>query len=127
MIHSIQELNEGDLKGKRVLLRADFNVPLGDDMTVDESVAWRIHKGLRTIKYLSDSGARVIIITHLGRDGETLKPVVDHINLHTQVGFVPELFGERVETFIRFRSFQYFWNSDLQAIRQFGNSEIGAF
>lgn len=59
-----------NLKGKRVLLRVDFNVPLTEaDTNGDRAVAenTRIREALPTIKYLIKEGAKVIIVTHLGR------------------------------------------------------------
>ncbi|MBU1131592.1 phosphoglycerate kinase [Patescibacteria group bacterium] len=53
-----------DLKGKKVLLRVDFNVPLKKGKIIDD---FRIKSGLPTIKYLLNKGAAVIILNHLGR------------------------------------------------------------
>lgn len=62
-----------NLKGKRVMVRVDFNVPMKDDKIVDD---FRIKAVLPTILYLQKKGAVVILIAHIGEDGEkSLKPV----------------------------------------------------
>lgn len=76
---TLQEIN--DLNGKKFLVRADFNVPLGADRKVDETEGWRLRAALPTINFLLERGAAVILMSHLGRpDGErkeefTLEPV----------------------------------------------------
>ena len=60
----IKPLNAFDLKNKRVLLRVDFNVPTEGDKVVDD---FRIKQTLPTIKFCLESGAKLIIMSHMGR------------------------------------------------------------
>mgnify|MGYP001560759974 CR=1 FL=1 len=87
-----------DLKGKRVLLRLDLNVPIKNGRVIDD---FRIIKSLPTIKYLKKHGARVIIISHIGRDKKsTLEPVARHLSTYVKVGFIPEQIEEKLQTII---------------------------
>ncbi len=62
-LKSIKEIKS--LKGKRVLLRLDLNIPL--DNNINKKNAWRIERSLSTIQYLVKKKAKIIIISHLGR------------------------------------------------------------
>ena len=53
-----------DVKGKRVLVRCDFNVPMKDGVITDEN---RIVGALPTIKYLMEQGAKVVLCSHMGK------------------------------------------------------------
>jgi phosphoglycerate kinase len=59
-----QTIRDVDLRGKRVLLRADYNVPLEDGKITDD---YRIQQSLPTVRYLLDHGVTLIICSHLGR------------------------------------------------------------
>ena len=57
-------IEDVQVKGKKVLVRCDFNVPLKDGVITDEN---RLNGAMPTIKYLVDNGAKVILCSHMGR------------------------------------------------------------
>ena len=89
-----------DVRGKRVLVRVDFNVPLDENRNITDDR--RIVAALPTIKYLIDNGARVILVTHLGRpktddDGKVLPDSVASFNLDPVVKRLSELLGKDIK------------------------------
>ena len=95
-----------DIKGKRVLMRVDYNVPMeekGGVMVINDST--RIKETLPTLQFLIAKGARIVLAAHLGRpDGKrepsmSLKPVAEKLaEMHGKpVQFVDETVGEKAE------------------------------
>jgi len=88
-----------DVKGKKVLIRVDFNVPLVDGKIADDT---RIKAALPTIKYLLENGAAVILASHLGRPGGkinsefSLKPVAEYLDelIEEKVYFSSDCVGD---------------------------------
>jgi phosphoglycerate kinase len=96
LFHSIREAN---VRGKRVVVREDLNVPLKDGAVGDET---RIVAALETLRYLRDAGARTIVLSHLGRpDGKvepklSLRPVAAELSkrLGSPVAFASDCVGD---------------------------------
>lgn len=95
-----------DLKGKKVLVRADFNVPMKDGAITNDN---RIQAALPTIQHVIEQGGKVILFSHLGKvkteedkEGKSLRPVAERLSelLGKDVTFVPETRGEKLESAI---------------------------
>lgn len=95
-----------DLKGKKVLVRADFNVPMKDGEITNDN---RIEAALPTLEYIIEQGGKVIVFSHLGRikteedkAKNSLRPVAVRLSelLGKDVTFVPETRGEDLENAI---------------------------
>ena len=84
-------IKDVELKGKRVLMRVDFNVPLDENLNITDDI--RIRAALPTIKYALDKGAKVILMSHLGRpDGQ----VKEELRLSPVAKRLRELLGKPV-------------------------------
>jgi phosphoglycerate kinase len=99
---SKQTVKDVDVKGKKVLVRVDFNVPLKEGVVQDDT---RVQAAMPTIKYLLDGGAGVVLCSHLGRPkGEaksefSLKPVAEYLAgvLGQDVAFAEDCVGPVAE------------------------------
>ncbi|MCA9764891.1 MAG: phosphoglycerate kinase [Carnobacterium sp.] len=92
-----------DLKDKKVLVRADFNVPMKDGKITNDN---RIQAALPTIQYVIEQGGKVILFSHLGKvkteadkADKTLRPIAERLSelLGKEVTFVPETRGKELE------------------------------
>ncbi len=103
------DLKNLDVKGRKVIVRVDFNVPLDDQYNVTDDT--RIRAAIPTIKYLLDKGARVILLSHFERPLKSLLPngEIDRVKfslnhvvpaleklLGKKVAFFPDTFGNKV-------------------------------
>lgn len=95
-----QTIRQADLKGKTTLIRVDFNVPLNSHGVITDD--YRIRKALPTIEYARSKGAKIVLISHLGRPKSkddkscSLKPVATKLQslLHIPVSFADDCIGK---------------------------------
>lgn len=102
----VSDIPDSELKGKKVFLRVDFNVPINDG---NISSSYRIRRVIPTIDYLVDRGAKLILASHLGRPrgnvipSLSIKPVADKLNelIDKKVKFVGKVVGDEVKKEIK--------------------------
>lgn len=98
-----KSIKDYDIKDKKVIIRCDLNVPIDNGIITDDN---RIQESLKTIKYAIKKGAKVILLSHLGRiktaedkTKYTLKPVADRLSelLNKKVIFIDQTRGPKVQ------------------------------
>ena len=88
----ISDVPVSELKGKRVLVRAGLDVPL--DKNGDVADLFRIKQAAKTMRFLSEAGAKVIVLSHIGRKPEeTNEPVARALKAEINLVYVPDLLG----------------------------------
>ena len=99
-------INDLDLKGKKVLMRVDFNVPLDENQKITDDV--RITAALPSIEKVISEGGKLILMSHLGRPkGEvkpeySLKPVAERLSelLNKEIKFAEDCVGDKVASLV---------------------------
>lgn len=102
----LKSVNELDVKGKRVLVRVDYNVPMEKGVVTDDT---RVRCSLPTVTHLINKGAKVILISHLGRPKGapnpkySLAPVAQHLSqlIKKPVAFAPDCVGAPAENAVK--------------------------
>jgi len=102
---SVADLSAADLKGKKVLVRCDLNVPLDGKTITDDT---RIRASVPTLKYLLDAGAKVAACSHLGRPKEgpedkfSLGPCAERMTeyIGSEVKLAPDCIGDDVTAMV---------------------------
>ena len=99
----MKSIDEVDIRGKKVLIRVDFNVPVDDQGVITDDTRIKAH--IRTISYCLDNNAKVILMSHMGRpkgqrvDKLSLKPITGVLSklLQKEVLFVDDCIGDVAE------------------------------
>ncbi|MDO4773593.1 MAG: phosphoglycerate kinase [Candidatus Saccharibacteria bacterium] len=101
-----QTIHDVDLRGRTVLVRADYNVPLTADGTISDNL--RIRASLPTLQYLLEQQCKIVVISHLGRPKGreakySLAPVAEHLAelLGRPVRFVDDCVGDKVRQMVK--------------------------
>jgi phosphoglycerate kinase len=84
-----------NLKGKKVLLRSTLNVPVKNGIIVND---FRLKNSLKTINFLREAEAKIILVGHIGKDDSaSLSCVYEYFKKHTQIFFTGEILGENTD------------------------------
>ena len=102
----LNTIKEADLKGKRVVIRVDFNVPLKNGVVTDNT---RIKAALPTVKYILEQGASLVVMSHFGRPkGQknpdfSMAPIAKEFEalLGKPVKLAPDVIGDEVEAEVK--------------------------
>lgn len=103
----MKKLRDADLKGKRVLMRVDFNIPMDKNGNIIDDTKMR--EAFPTIRYVLDNGASIVLMSHLGRpngkpdEKYTLKPIASHLKglIAAPVIMAPDCIGQEVEDLVK--------------------------
>lgn len=133
----MKKIYDYDLGGKKVIIRVDFNVPIKDGVITDDN---RIKESLKTINYALEKGAKVLLLSHLGRVKEEsdlakndLSPVAKRLEelLGRKVTFINATRGEEVENALNDNDLVLLQNTryeDLDGEKESKNDpELGAY
>lgn len=111
---TVRDIPEQELRGKRVLVRVDFNVPLDENQRITDDT--RIVESLPTIRFLLERGARVILVSHLGRPKGKPK---DELRMDPIARRLEELLGRRV-----YKVDECIGEKVKQAVARLGDGEV---
>jgi phosphoglycerate kinase len=93
----IDELSKGELENKYVLVRSGLDLPLSESGAVTDT--FRVQRACATLRFLSENGAKTIILSHIGRDPEeSNEPVAAALRIHLPVSYVPDLLGHAAQS-----------------------------
>ena len=95
-MRSVKKLK--NIRGKTILIRVDFNLPIKNGKVEDN---FRIIKVLPTINFLKGKGAKLVLVSHLGKGAESLAPVAKAMKKFVKVKFVPQVIGPKVKKVTR--------------------------
>ena len=103
-ILKLAKVQDSAIKGRNIIMRVDYNVPIDKGIIVDDT---RIKASLKTLKYLLDLKCRIVLISHLGRPKGnepkySLKPVAAYLQelIGTKVSFAPDCIGEDAKSVV---------------------------